>query len=678
MVLNDNSFKINFDTFSDVKEQKRKFAFISDWFEYCFKPSIRNFLINYSKARNKSRKDTFLFFSVALQNAIEKEDWQEISFARSKLLDFYREDSMGLLVRSRHQETSEHEKASLYHLNKQIKNGKISNLSKLCKEVLVEKDGALIKERIVLDKREDIEVEVLSYFKTLFQGYHTSNGEVSTEPFSPDFSNLDYFLQGVGQLDPGDSQGLTQPITLEEVQWAIQDSSNNKSPGLDGLTSEFYKATSTYISDELVQVFNDQLNRLKLIDSNKHGVTRLISKVPGIPLVTELRPITLQNLDYKFLTKILAKRLTAVLGKLCKSVQSCSVPGANICTAASNLISTIEGVMRNGGRAALLSLDLYKAYDRVHLGYLERVMGAMKIPKTFIDWILLLHKDADTCFLLDFITNPISILFSVRQGDPIAMVLFLIYIEPLLLRLEDVSAGVVLQARLVRHLSAPLVDGVEEDLEGYVDDTEVFCSDDSDFLAIDECVALFEQVSGAILNRSKKSVVLGFGQWKDRVEWPLKWLKTVKMHKVFGFYLHPDYDVIIEKNWSIQLQKFSSCIKSWSSRSFDSVYERAEILSIFALSKIWFRAQVLPLPQKYAIKFEKEIFNFLWQGQMTKNILSRDTVCLPRERGGLNIPNVQLKCKSLFIKQMFRNICSKNGSKHVDFWLGARLNVPPP
>ena len=36
-----------------------------------------------------------------------------------------------------------------------------------------------------------------------------------------------------------------------------------------------------------------------------------------------------------------------------------------------------------------------------------------------------------------------------------------------------------------------------------------------------------------------------------------------------------------------------------------------------------------------------------------------------------------LRITYLFIKQMFRNICSKNGSKHVDFWLGARLNVPP-
>ena len=177
----------------------------------------------------------------------------------------------------------------------------------------------------------------------------------------------------------------------------------------------------------LVEVFNSQLLTDKLLDSNKHGATRLISKVDGIPLASELRPVTLLNHDYKLLTKILAKRLTGILGTICKSVQSCSVPGANICTSASNIISTIEAVARSTSAAAIVSLDFFKAYDRVCLKYLKQVMKAMKIPDIFIDWILLLHRDADTSLLLDFITKPISILFSVRQGDPLSMVLYIIY-----------------------------------------------------------------------------------------------------------------------------------------------------------------------------------------------------------------------------------------------------------
>ena len=99
------------------------------------------------------------------------------------------------------------------------------------------------------------------------------------------------------------------------------------------------------------------------------------------------------------------------------------------------------------------------------------------------------------------------------------------------------SSGVVLEARLERAIKSPLVEGVKEECEGFVDDSEVLCSCDADFIAVDNCVATFERVSGALLNRSSKSVVLGLGKWKDRELWPLPWLKSVKETKIFGFIL---------------------------------------------------------------------------------------------------------------------------------------------
>ena len=158
------------------------------------------------------------------------------------------------------------------------------------------------------------------------------------------------------------------------------------------------------------------------------------------------------------------------------------MPGANICTSAMNIISTIEGISRSNSPAALLSLDLFKAYDRVLLTFLQKVLQAMNFSDVFISWILLLHHEADTSLLLHFISKPISLSFSIRQGDPLSMVLFIIYIEPLLLRLEEVTAGLFLQARLSPSLKAPLVNGLEEDLEGFMDNREIFYTSDKNFL----------------------------------------------------------------------------------------------------------------------------------------------------------------------------------------------------
>ena len=64
-------------------------------------------------------------------------------------------------------------------------------------------------------------------------------------------------------------------------------------------------------------------------------------------------------------------------------------------------------------------------------------------------------------------------------------------------------------------------------------------------------------------------------------------------------------------------------------------------------------------------------------GQITNNVISKETVCLPREKGGLGIPNIRIKCRALFIKQLLRTISGrKHGRDHIDFWLGNRLRIP--
>ena len=84
---------------------------------------------------------------------------------------------------------------------------------------------------------------------------------------------------------------------------------------------------------------------------------------------------------------------------------------------------------------------MYKAYDRVMLSYLVKVMQAMEFPATFIDWILMLHEGATTRFILKLLTDPIKILFSIRQGGPLSMLLYIIYIEPLLMMMRRMTVG---------------------------------------------------------------------------------------------------------------------------------------------------------------------------------------------------------------------------------------------
>ena len=253
-----------------------------------------------------------------------------------------------------------------------------------------------------------------NFFTKLFQGYHGQNAEVTNDVFEPKFENLNFFLRGLGQLDNVSAETMIKEITEDEVKLAIEKSKGNKSPGLDGITYEFYKKSKDSLIPIMTEIFNEQLGRLKLAESNKVGVTRLLSKVSptSVPLVTELRPITLLNCDYKLLSMIIASRLNSVLPQLIKSNQSCGIN--NICSSVFNILSLVNNIELRGGKAAIMSLDLFKAYDRVSLLYLQQVLRSMKLDQVFIDWILLLHDGAKTRLLMDFLTDPISITFSVR------------------------------------------------------------------------------------------------------------------------------------------------------------------------------------------------------------------------------------------------------------------------
>ena len=88
---------------------------------------------------------------------------------------------------------------------------------------------------------------------------------------------------------------------------------NNKSPGEDGITIEFYKTYFNIIGEDLLEVFKCGLNNRELAYSQYLSVVSLLYKKGQREDIRNWRPISLLNTDYKVLSKILAERLKKVL-----------------------------------------------------------------------------------------------------------------------------------------------------------------------------------------------------------------------------------------------------------------------------------------------------------------------------------------------------------------------------
>ena len=287
-------------------------------------------------------------------------------------------------------------------------------------------------------------------------------------------------------------------------------------------------------------------------------------------------------------------------------------------------------------------------------------MAAMSFPDQFIQWILMLHQGATTCFLLNFLTNPIKIFFSIRQGDPLSMLLYIIYIEPLLLMIRRKTLGL------------PMSSFVQND-EDYCDDLNLISESEEDLLVIEDTFVNFENVSGALLSRSRKSKIMGLGRWRNRGMWPLPWLQVVPQLKIFGFQVTPSFKLTLEKSWEKCFEGFHKILMSWSSRQLETLVQRVKVLRVFATSKLWYTASALPLPVKFSKKFESAMSKFIWMGKFEK--LKIDEIKNPCLSGGLNLPCIISKSDSLFLSQTCRML-KYSGSreyKHIKYWLGLYL-----
>ncbi|KAJ4440686.1 hypothetical protein ANN_08834 [Periplaneta americana] len=169
-------------------------------------------------------------------------------------------------------------------------------------------------------------------------------------------------------------------------------------------------------------------------NSNPARIEVTLAVRRGITRVSEHRPITLLNTDYKLFMKVLANRLKPAFRNIFEIGQTCGIPEKSIIH---NLATIRDTVLyfeeHHDDKGALLSVDFNKAFDRVNHLYLQRVMECFCIPDKIISVIKNIYRTANSRIQVNgFFTQRIPIQASVRQGCPLSMFLFALSVEPLI------------------------------------------------------------------------------------------------------------------------------------------------------------------------------------------------------------------------------------------------------
>ena len=138
-------------------------------------------------------------------------------------------------------------------------------------------------------------------------------------------------LTALLRVNEEEQESLEKDLTLEELKDALASFADNKSPGEDGFTKEFYQTFFDLIGKDLLNSYKDSFHKDSLSISQKRESITLIPKGDvNLMDLKNWRPITLLNVDYKLLSKVLAKRMELLLLKLIHTDQTGFINGRYI------------------------------------------------------------------------------------------------------------------------------------------------------------------------------------------------------------------------------------------------------------------------------------------------------------------------------------------------------------
>lgn len=594
--------------------QKCKFPSTIRWWSDYVKPRIQSFLKWQSAVKRKENRATIEFYYQCLRHAMDKSPndpgtFTEIKKYKALIIKHHSTVLEGCQIRSRTKEMIPGEATSIYHIMKEERQKRFKNISEITHE----------GETIIGDQQ--IAENITAYYRELY----------SEKSF--DCSRANNWLQSKIQtkLTDEDNSRLMEEYPEDEVYSRLKESRHNKSPGPDGLTVEFYAEFWLTIKEAVVEVINEINRGVQIPQSFTEGIIVLVPKTAAPKEIKELRPISLLNTDYKLYMRCMKARASRCVGKLLGNNQVCAVPGQSIMNALCHLREEVVLSNINRTKKLMLNLDLDHAFDRVSHGYLWWVLERYNFPKKFIENIKNLYNNAYSRLQINRDTsNVINIRCSVRQGCPMSMLLFVLYLQPFIELLKTDTTKPT----------------------AFADDITLMVQDMTELGRIKQKADVFCGITNASLNTDKcRGLFIGSNSRGPTLTTAEIWFGLEQNLKILGVVFSNNLQDMIRENWKKAVNVVQASLINNRTRRL-GIIQKVFFVNTYALSKIWFLSQVLPMPKLTAKRLYTIGGFFIWAN--TINRIARTTLILPKQAGGLGLQDALIKSNALLIIRTLR------------------------
>ncbi|XP_050233408.1 uncharacterized protein LOC126681895 [Mercurialis annua] len=452
---------------------------------------------------------------------------------------------------------------------------------------------------------------------------------------------------------------LCRPVVAVEVKNAVFSMHDDKSPGPDGFNPAFYKKYWNIVGADVVRACEEFFES----GSFKKGFTDtaivLIPKIKNPENVGDLRPISLCNVVYKIIAKVLANRMKSIMPCIISENQSAFVENRLI---TDNFLIAFEvghylkQKRRGKNGAAALKVDMSKAYDRVRWDFIRVMMLNLGFNHRWVDLIMACVMSVRYTSIGDnFSLSPIVPSRGLRQGDPLSPYLFIICAEGLTSMLVESERqgrihgiSICRGAQSVSHLF-------------FADDCYLFFR--ANLVEAEEVKGIFdryEQLSGQKVNFHKSNLMLSsnmdsaFGDAIARVlsvQVVVNQGKYLGLPSLIGRNKRQIFQFIKERIW----QK----MKGWSAKFLSRSGKEVLIKSI-AQAIPNYIMNVFLIPHGLCDELERMMNSFWWgRNQAEKkgiNWASWTRLCDPKKFGGLGFKKIREFNVAMLGKQAWRMI----------------------
>jgi hypothetical protein len=283
----------------------------------------------------------------------------------------------------------------------------------------------------------------------------------------------------------------------------------------------------------------------------------------------------------------------------------------------------------------MISFDFDHAFDRVSHHFLLDLFAKLNIN---IQFIALMTHMLDNMFSRILINGHLSEEFkiqsSVRQGDPLSMLFFVIYLDVLLQKISNVTLS---SANTTNTVIA------------YADDITVLVNSREKAEEVRSIFQQFEAVSGARVNYNK-TMAIKIGTIQEP-----PWLQIKEQIKTLGIIFEANLKKAANSNWNLTVNKVRQMVWLHSSRNLN-VLQKIILCNTFILSKLWFLAAIFPATNQMLARATSAVGMFIWRGHALR--IAFNQLILPVNRGGQNLQSPTIKAKALFLANFLRHSSS--------------------